>query len=188
MYVSYYVYRIKDTFSRAFNMRYRWVILLMSITFVAAYDGDSIDDTGCPMSFHGKCSCGNTTYSNWKQGEEVYVVNCTNTRFNSTAMLEMLPNGTQGDLQDLNPTGKKSIKIMKQAKVWTLSVSFENKSSQVSLTGSSRRMCSYKYINMSHACPPLSFFEKTRSKVGVRKHQHKVWLDERIILVYNMTI
>ena len=108
----------QTSFFRAFVMRHHWVILLLSITFVAAYDGDAIDDTGCPMSFHGKCSCGNTTYSNWKQGEEVYVVNCTNTRFNTTEMLEMLPNGTQGDWI-LQGGKNKQIKFMMQARIWT---------------------------------------------------------------------
>ena len=93
----------------------------------------------------------------------------------------------------------------------------KNKSSQVSLTGSSRRMCSFKsqplkvsvgfwktrskdhfYIYYVHIRESLRLrmvawktsvpLASVKSEIGVRKHQHEVWLGQRIILVYNMSV
>jgi len=69
--------------------------LLLLVPVISATDGDAIDDTGCPKVFQGKCRCGNFTYDNWKAGEKVFMVNCTNAGFKNTEMLEQLPDNTQ---------------------------------------------------------------------------------------------
>jgi len=48
-------------------------------------------DDSCPRDFGGRCLCGKVTYN----GQEKYVVNCTNTGFNDPAMLEKLPVETE---------------------------------------------------------------------------------------------
>ena len=76
----------------------RWENVISEHTWPlsSATDGDAIDDTGCPKVFQGKCRCGNFTYDNWKAGEKVFMVNCTNAGFKNTEMLEQLPDNTQG--------------------------------------------------------------------------------------------
>ena len=56
-------------------------ILLAAVT--AGFDADEKDATGCPKVFQGKCHCNKQRYHFWKPDEETFVVNCTNTRFNS---------------------------------------------------------------------------------------------------------
>ena len=51
--------------------------------FTAGFDADEKDATGCPKVFQGKCHCNKQRYHFWKPDEETFVVNCTNTRFNS---------------------------------------------------------------------------------------------------------
>ena len=51
--------------------------------FATGYDADTKDATGCPTVFQGKCHCKKQTYHRWKPDVETFVVNCTNTRFNS---------------------------------------------------------------------------------------------------------
>ena len=60
-----------------------------------ATDGSQIDDTGCPAVFKRRCTCGMQKYANWKPDKLTYMVNCTNSGFNDTRPLEMLPNGTE---------------------------------------------------------------------------------------------
>ena len=49
----------------------------------------------CVQAFKGKCHCGKQNYTYWNFGEEVFVVNCTNTMFRTTEMLEDLPSETE---------------------------------------------------------------------------------------------
>jgi hypothetical protein len=56
--------------------------LSLSLSQCGAYDGDTLDATGCPKVFEGKCHCKKQTYHYWKPERESFVVNCTNTRFN----------------------------------------------------------------------------------------------------------
>ena len=51
--------------------------------FATGYDADTKDATGCPTVFQGKCHCNKQRYHRWKPDVETFVVNCTNTRFNS---------------------------------------------------------------------------------------------------------
>ncbi|XP_026474196.1 phospholipase A2 inhibitor [Ctenocephalides felis] len=63
----------------------RLVLLLISLYEASALDG------GCGKLFNGKCICGLTTYGDREQ----YVVNCTNTGFEDTKVLENLPEATE---------------------------------------------------------------------------------------------
>jgi len=63
--------------------------------FTAGFDADEKDATGCPKVFQGKCHCNKQRYHFWKPDVETFVVNCTNTRFNNTEMLEFLPDGVE---------------------------------------------------------------------------------------------
>ena len=51
--------------------------------FSAGFDADEKDGTGCPKVFQGKCHCNKQRYHFWKPDVETFVVNCTNTIFNS---------------------------------------------------------------------------------------------------------
>uniref|UniRef100_A0A6M2DUV4 Putative leucine-rich transmembrane protein n=1 Tax=Xenopsylla cheopis TaxID=163159 RepID=A0A6M2DUV4_XENCH len=61
------------------------VFLLICLHRTSASDG------GCGNLFKGKCICGMTTYGDREQ----YVVNCTNTDFKDTTVLENLPEATE---------------------------------------------------------------------------------------------
>ena len=52
----------------------------------AGFDADVTDATGCPVAFKGKCHCKKQRYFRWKPDEDTFVVNCTNTGFNSKAL------------------------------------------------------------------------------------------------------
>jgi len=71
------------------------LLALALIVTVRGSDGDALDETGCPAGFQGKCKCGLQPYANWNNGNDVYVVNCTNSQFTDSTPLEFLPNGTQ---------------------------------------------------------------------------------------------
>lgn len=72
------------------------LLFLLSSVCVLGYDGSSTEElTKCPRAFKGLCHCGKGHYPRWKPDVEQYIVNCTNTGFVSTEMLELLPNETQ---------------------------------------------------------------------------------------------
>jgi hypothetical protein len=48
----------------------------------------------CGPKFGGKCSCGEGQY---QEKNEQYIVNCTNTGFNNTSVLQHIPPQTQVD-------------------------------------------------------------------------------------------
>lgn len=61
------------------------MLLIYSCVFGASPDGS------CGPKFQNKCSCGEVDYEGHKQ----YVVNCTNTGFRDTSVLEFMPEETQ---------------------------------------------------------------------------------------------
>lgn len=60
-----------------------WVLCLAGIAVASA--------SQCGPEFDGKCFCGEITY----QDQVQYVVNCTDTAFANTSVLEHLPEQTQ---------------------------------------------------------------------------------------------
>ncbi|KAL7646539.1 UNVERIFIED_CONTAM: hypothetical protein RMT77_001790 [Armadillidium vulgare] len=56
--------------------------------------GDKRRISGCPDIFHNKCQCRRQPYPH-HESEEQFVVNCTNSRFTDTTMLEYLPEETE---------------------------------------------------------------------------------------------
>jgi len=63
---------------------------------VCSFDGEQRDKTGCPKAFLQRCECKKQRTHLWKpKRNDTFVVNCTNSRFTNTAMLEMLPDETE---------------------------------------------------------------------------------------------
>ncbi|EEB16641.1 Trophoblast glycoprotein precursor, putative [Pediculus humanus corporis] len=60
--------------------------IIIYILYVASFSG-RVWSYGCDSIFHGKCFCGNLIYQDRVQ----YVVNCTNTQFTNSSVLEYLP-------------------------------------------------------------------------------------------------
>jgi hypothetical protein len=65
------------------NLLFSCVLLLLRLSFAF---GD------CGPEFGGKCSCGKGEYEG---KNEQYIVNCTNTGFNNTSVLQHIPSQTQ---------------------------------------------------------------------------------------------
>ncbi|XP_059082511.1 trophoblast glycoprotein-like [Tigriopus californicus] len=71
-------------------------ILFTLVLICSSYDGDEPDETGCPVVFQKLCTCKRQKYHYWKDPEEIiFMVNCTNTNFKDTSMLDTLPDGIQ---------------------------------------------------------------------------------------------
>jgi len=72
-------------------------------------DSDNRDETGCPKIFKKKCTCKEQNYLRYQPTRnDTYVVNCTNSGFRDTQMLQYLPIETQvlifnGNYIDLVP-------------------------------------------------------------------------------------
>jgi hypothetical protein len=66
------------------NLLFSFVLLLLLVLSLAFGD--------CGPEFGGKCSCGKGEYEG---KNEQYIVNCTNTGFNSTSVLHHIPPETQ---------------------------------------------------------------------------------------------
>lgn len=72
------------------------LVLLGLVAICLASDGSMIDGTGCPAVFDKRCRCGKQFYPYWNANRnDTYVVNCTDSGFTETKMLEMLPLETQ---------------------------------------------------------------------------------------------
>ena len=72
-----------------------FLVRLHSLWPCHGYDGDALDSTGCPSAFQEKCHCGKQRFTHWRPDEELFVVNCTNTGFTDTSMLDHFPKGIQ---------------------------------------------------------------------------------------------
>ncbi|XP_040581557.1 trophoblast glycoprotein [Lepeophtheirus salmonis] len=67
------------------------LLILLIVGSVSAYNGgDKIDDSNCTAVYQNRCTCGYGHYPYWKPTESLYIVNCTNSGFTSTEMLEDL--------------------------------------------------------------------------------------------------
>ncbi|XP_059619768.1 leucine-rich repeat-containing protein 15 [Phlebotomus argentipes] len=66
-------------------MRWKLLLTLVLLNVSSVWSG------GCGSVFKGKCSCGYGNYDNSRR----YIVNCTNTGFRDTAVLENLPPETE---------------------------------------------------------------------------------------------
>lgn len=67
------------------------VIKNILIIFLLIFQIREIVNQNCGPKFNGKCSCGIVNYI----GEPKYIVNCTNTNFQNTSVLEYLPNNIE---------------------------------------------------------------------------------------------
>ena len=82
--IKYNLYFFSLACFRSLNMRTTTLAATIFLAaFATGYDADTKDATGCPTVFQGKCHCNKQRYHRWKPDVETFVVNCTNTRFNS---------------------------------------------------------------------------------------------------------
>ena len=77
-------------------MKLLGLVLLVLVNDAIGYDGSTRDSTGCPSAFRKKCVCKRQSYPYFHpERNNTFVVNCTNSNFYRTDMLELLPDETE---------------------------------------------------------------------------------------------
>eukprot|EP00096_Caligus_rogercresseyi_P003335 TRINITY_DN1619_c0_g2_i2.p1 TRINITY_DN1619_c0_g2~~TRINITY_DN1619_c0_g2_i2.p1 ORF type:complete len:414 (-),score=90.60 TRINITY_DN1619_c0_g2_i2:1473-2714(-) len=77
-----------------------WYLMFLCVSFFLdlsfAYNGgDKTDGSNCTSVFENRCRCGYGHYPSWRPQESLYIINCTNSGFITTEMLEDLDERTQ---------------------------------------------------------------------------------------------
>jgi hypothetical protein len=70
-------------------------IFSLFVSAVNGYDGDQLNESGCPQAFGESCYCGMGVYRSYFPDRQVFITNCTNTGFKDANMLNHLDKRTE---------------------------------------------------------------------------------------------